>query len=82
MMLRVIFSPDGKLHVVIFHGFFFLFSKNKKENMGVMGDSVTAMRDPLFYRWHKFIDSLFQQFKATLSPYTAQQVRSSNIVII
>ena len=43
--------------------------------MGVMGDSVTAMRDPIFYRWHKFIDSLFQQFKATLSPYTAQQVR-------
>lgn len=45
--------------------------------MGVMGDSVTAMRDPIFYRWHKFIDSLFQQFKATLNPYTAQQVYQS-----
>ncbi len=46
----------------------------EKENMGVMGDSVTAMRDPIFYRWHKFIDSLFQQFKATLKPYTAKEV--------
>jgi Hemocyanin, copper containing domain len=72
MMLQVTFSPKSKLNV-IFHVFFFL---SQKENMGVMGDSVTAMRDPIFYRWHKFIDSLFQQFKATLSPYTTQQVRS------
>ena len=67
-MLQVIFPPIGKITRHFSRGFFF------KENMGVMGDSVTAMRDPIFYRWHKFIDSLFQQFKATLSPYTAQQV--------
>lgn len=42
--------------------------------MGVMGESVTAMRDPIFYRWHKFIDSLFQQYKATLQPYTNAEV--------
>ena len=39
-----------------------------------MGDISTAMRDPVFYRWHKFIDSIFQQFKATLQPYTSSQV--------
>jgi Hemocyanin, copper containing domain len=42
--------------------------------MGVMGETVTAMRDPIFYRWHKMIDSLFQQFKSTLQPYTKEQV--------
>ncbi|XP_046649864.1 phenoloxidase subunit 1-like [Daphnia pulicaria] len=55
--------------------------RSHSENMGVMGDSVTAMRDPLFYRWHKFIDSLFQQFKATLSPYTAQQLTLEGITV-
>ena len=42
--------------------------------MGVMGDTSTAMRDPIFYRWHKFIDNLFQQFKATLHPYSKAQL--------
>lgn len=43
---------------------------------GVMGDSGTAMRDPFFYRWHAFIDSIFQKFKASpASPaYTRVQV--------
>ena len=39
-----------------------------------MGDTSTAMRDPIFYRWHKFIDNLFQQFKATLHPYSKAQL--------
>ena len=55
-------------------------SNQIKENMGVMGDSVTAMRDPIFYRWHKFVDSLFQQFKATLQPYTSADVRNENSI--
>ncbi|XP_043262252.1 LOW QUALITY PROTEIN: phenoloxidase 1-like [Colletes gigas] len=33
---------------------------------GVMGDSATAMRDPIFYRWHAFVDEnntlISQQF--------------------
>jgi len=30
------------------------------EALGVMGDVSTAMRDPAFYRWHKFTDNIFQ----------------------
>jgi len=30
------------------------------ESFGVMGDSTTAMRDPVFYRWHAFTDDIFQ----------------------
>lgn len=40
-----------------------------------MGDSATAMRDPVFYRWHAFIDNIFEDFKATLPRYTVKQVR-------
>jgi len=39
-----------------------------------MGDSATAMRDPIFYRWHAYIDDIFQEFKATLLPYTVHNV--------
>nr|WGN96288.1 setae polypeptide [Ochrogaster lunifer] len=40
------------------------------EQFGVMGDSATAMRDPIFYRWHSFIDDIFQVYKDKLTPYS------------
>lgn len=40
-----------------------------KEQYGVMGDVAAAMRDPAFYRWHKYIDYLFDTYKRTLAPY-------------
>lgn len=39
------------------------------EDFGVMGDVATAMRDPLFYRWHSFIDFVFKKFKNSLPSY-------------
>lgn len=39
-----------------------------------MGDVATAMRDPVFYRWHAQIDDMFQEFKATLPQYQVAQV--------
>lgn len=41
-----------------------------------MGDSSTAMRDPVFYRWHSYIDDIFQEFKATIPRYTVQNVKN------
>lgn len=40
----------------------------------MIGDFTTAMRDPIFYRWHSFVDDVFQQFKGTLPRYTVDQV--------
>ncbi|CAG9576271.1 unnamed protein product [Danaus chrysippus] len=40
------------------------------EQFGVMGDSATAMRDPVFYRWHAYIDDIFQLYKNKLTPYS------------
>lgn len=39
------------------------------EEYGVMGDVATAMRDPIFYRWHSFIDALFRRLKDLQTPY-------------
>ncbi|XP_017877241.2 phenoloxidase 1-like [Ceratina calcarata] len=44
------------------------------ESFGVMGDNATAMRDPIFYRWHAFIDDVFQEHKDTLPKYTVEQL--------
>ncbi|XP_075216678.1 phenoloxidase 1-like [Lycorma delicatula] len=49
------------------------------EAFSVMGDSAVAMRDPMFYRWHAFIDDIFQDHKNTLSPYTAAQLDFSGV---
>lgn len=40
----------------------------------MMGDSATAMRDPLFYRWHAFINDIFMEHKNLLPPYKPEQV--------
>ncbi|XP_026730285.1 phenoloxidase subunit 1-like [Trichoplusia ni] len=39
------------------------------EPFSVMADSAVAMRDPTFYRWHSYIDDLFQLYKYNLPPY-------------
>lgn len=49
------------------------------ESFGVMGDSSTAMRDPVFYRWHAYVDGLFQEHKQRLPAYTNQALDYPNI---
>ncbi|XP_012266497.2 phenoloxidase 1 [Athalia rosae] len=44
------------------------------ETFGVMGDSATAMRDPIFYRWHATINDMFNEHKNTLPSYSQQQL--------
>lgn len=39
------------------------------------------MRDPVFYRWHKFIDSIFQQLKNRLPPYKTSELIFDDIVL-
>ncbi|XP_050307530.1 phenoloxidase 1-like [Anthonomus grandis grandis] len=51
------------------------------ESFGVIGDSATAMRDPIFYRWHGFIDDLFQEFKGTLPRYTENQLNNPGVTV-
>ncbi len=36
---------------------------------GVMGDTRTAVRDPIFYRWHRAIDDVIDVWLRTLAPH-------------
>nr|QOQ34392.1 prophenoloxidase 2-2 [Sogatella furcifera] len=51
------------------------------ENVSVVGDLATAMRDPVFYRWHALIDDIFVKYKQTLPPYSVQQLGFDGIRI-
>lgn len=51
------------------------------ESFSVMGDSATAMRDPIFYRWHQAIDDMFNEYKIRLPPYTVQQLSYPGITV-
>uniref|UniRef100_A0A0K8VQL9 tyrosinase n=1 Tax=Bactrocera latifrons TaxID=174628 RepID=A0A0K8VQL9_BACLA len=51
------------------------------ESFGVMGDSATAMRDPVFYRWHAYIDDIFQEHKTRLPPYTLNELSYDDISV-
>ncbi|CAH1106364.1 unnamed protein product [Psylliodes chrysocephalus] len=51
------------------------------ESFGVMGDSATAMRDPIFYRWHAYIDDIFQQYKSGLPRYTEAQLDYPGVTV-
>ncbi|XP_043646065.1 phenoloxidase 2 [Drosophila teissieri] len=51
------------------------------EDFGVMGDVTTAMRDPIFYRWHGFIDSVFNKFKTRLDPYNASELKFDGVTV-
>ncbi|XP_065224519.1 phenoloxidase subunit 1-like [Planococcus citri] len=52
-----------------------------QEESGVMATTETSMRDPVFYRWHAFIDNIFQHYKRTLPPYTIEQRQFKGIEI-
>lgn len=51
------------------------------ESFGVMGDTATAMRDPVFYRWHAYVDDMFQTHKEMLTPYTTAQLTFNNVTV-
>ncbi|GBM48300.1 Hemocyanin F chain [Araneus ventricosus] len=59
-MISLIHDPDGRY----------------KEYRGVMADTATSLRDPIFYRLHRFIDNIFQKYKATLPVYDKKDVSS------
>lgn len=40
-----------------------------------MGDTAINMRDPIFYRWHSYIDDIFHEYKATIPGYNVQNVK-------
>ncbi|XP_068086719.1 phenoloxidase 1 [Anabrus simplex] len=71
----------GDLHNLVHVALSYIHDPDHRhlENLGVMGDSTTAMRDPVFYRWHAFVDDIFEEFKRTLPRYTVDQLNFSGV---
>ncbi|KAF5280180.1 hypothetical protein FQR65_LT15043 [Abscondita terminalis] len=51
------------------------------ESFGVMAGTSTAMRDPIFYRWHSYIDFIFQIHKSSLPRYNSSQLDYRGVVV-
>ncbi|KAH8363104.1 hypothetical protein KR084_005364 [Drosophila pseudotakahashii] len=52
------------------------------EDHGVMGDTSTAMRDPAFYKWHAFMDKMFQEHKRLLPAYKVDDLSYPDIRVL
>jgi len=46
---------------------------------GVMSSIATAVRDPIFWRWHKHVDSVFRDWQETQPPYDFSDAPSVRI---
>lgn len=49
------------------HVFFATIARSPQRG-GVMGDTTSAVRDPVFYRWHRLIDDIFVTWQNQLPP--------------
>ncbi|CAG9559300.1 unnamed protein product [Danaus chrysippus] len=53
------------------------------ESFNVIADEAVNMRDPFFYRWHAFIDDLFQKFKESnnVRRYTRSELENPGVKV-
>ncbi|GIY77429.1 hemocyanin A chain [Caerostris darwini] len=65
VMMAYIHDPDGRF----------------RETPGVMTDTATSLRDPIFYRFHRFIDNVFQEYKKTLPIYSKDNLNFAGIQV-
>ncbi|GAB6029838.1 Polyphenol oxidase 1 [Chamberlinius hualienensis] len=56
--------------------------RNKfREDGGVMSDAAVSARDPIFYQWHKYVDSIFQAYQKTLKPYRSSELEWTDVTV-
>ena len=65
VVISLVNDPDGRYNV----------------DPGVMSRTETAAKDPVFYRWHKFIDTIFEAYRGNLPSYTKQDLKMDGIKI-
>lgn len=73
----------GNLHNIghIFFAYAHDPDNRHRESFGAIAESATAIRDPVFYRWHAYIDDHFQVHKKRLNSYTVEQLSFADIVV-
>lgn len=58
--------PYGALHN---DGHIHISAYDSGKNYGVLMHEATAIRDPIFYRWHKHIDDIFELYRVRQTPH-------------
>jgi hypothetical protein len=48
---------------------------------GPMHSDQSAPRDPVFYRWHKFIDNLFEELRVNLEPHDLKDLQFPGVEV-
>jgi tyrosinase len=48
-------------------------------NPGVMVDTATAIRDPVFFEWHRHVDDYYFRYQNALSPYSFADAPAARI---
>ncbi|XP_063676482.1 hemocyanin AA6 chain-like [Bolinopsis microptera] len=50
---------------------------------GAMMEQITAARDPVFFRWHKFVDSIFEEYRESdhILPHTIHDLKMEGIEV-
>ncbi|EZA55827.1 phenoloxidase 1 isoform X2 [Ooceraea biroi] len=87
IMESSILSPNrsvyGDLHNLVHMAISYCHDPDHRylENFGIMGEPATAMRDPIFYRFHGFTDRVFLEYKNTLPEYSLQQLSFAGVEI-
>lgn len=51
------------------------------ETYSIMGEASTAMRDPVFYRWHNFINEIFLYHKDKLPAYSLDKLTFKDVSV-
>ncbi|GFR02629.1 hemocyanin F chain [Trichonephila clavata] len=64
-LLSLVHDPDGRY----------------KQSIGVLGTTATAMRDPMFFRLHRYIDNMFVEYKLTLPSYQQAELDFPGITV-
>jgi len=72
-------SKYGDLHNT---GHTIISDLHKDEGTGVMATPNVAMRDPIFSRWHKYIDDIFLLYKNKFGPYTDEDLSFDDVHIM
>ncbi|KAL0867622.1 hypothetical protein ABMA27_008380 [Loxostege sticticalis] len=90
MMEASILSPNRDLYGSLHnngHSFAaYMHDPNHRylESFSVMADEATTMRDPFFYRWHAFIDDIFQKHKESnfVRPYSQSELGNPGVQLM
>jgi len=72
-------SQYGDLHNT---GHTIISDLHKGMGEGIMATPNVALRDPVFSRWHKYVDDIFLSYKNSLLPYTDNDLSFSGVELI